>query len=157
MAEVLGVVASGLTIAQIAGQIISSAQQFQALSRYVRNVPENLRSTLDEIEMAAQLFAEVKAFDESAFPGQGSLLQNYLLKCQAASSSLQELVTNIVRPFQKKSKFRAKYLIKAVLKKDEIEELKAKLDSTKASLQMAMTYYSLWGFSLDEIQLAMRS
>lgn len=143
MAEVLGIVASGLTIAQIAAQLLGCVQQLQTLSRYVRKVPANLQSILDEIEMTAQLVAEVKAFDEAAFPGQGSaLLQNHLLKCQAAASSLQELITKIFQPLKTGSKFRTKTLIKAVLKKGEIEELKARLESTKDSLHMAVTCHS---------------
>ena len=143
MAEVLGVVASGISIVQIAAQILGCVQQLQTFSRYIRNVPGDMQSTLDDIEMTVQLFAEVKAFDEVAFPGQGlGLLRNHLLKCQAAASSLQELVTKVIQPLKKDSKFRTKHLIRAVLKKSEIEELKARLDSTKASLQMAVTCHS---------------
>jgi hypothetical protein len=59
MAEVLGVVASGISVVQVAAQPLVCVQQLRAFSRTVRNIPEDLSRTLNELEVLGEVFCQL--------------------------------------------------------------------------------------------------
>lgn len=140
MAEIIGAVASGIALAQVAIQLLRCAEELRTLSRSIHNAPENLQSTLNNIEAVGQIFSSIDTFDECAFPVQiWCLLQSNLLNCEATASDLKALATKLILKLNKTSKFHFVYLIDVHLSKEEMKELTARLESTKSSLQLAMT------------------
>jgi hypothetical protein len=141
MAEVLGVVASGISIVQIAGQLISSAQRLRTLYRSVRDVPEELENTLHEIEVLGQVLSHVEQL-----PDQGMVfLQSSLKNCRTAARTLEVLIERAARSSSKSSRVRAlDRLAIVVMKKDEMKELKMKMDSANRLLGLAMNCYTMY-------------
>jgi hypothetical protein len=145
MAEIVGVVASGISIVQVAGQLLGCIEKLRALHRSMRDVPEDLQSTLKDIETIEQVFSQVQAFDESCFSDQAlSFLRASLENCQAAASALENLITGAILPLKTQSKLRTKHLLQAVFKKEDMKELKVRLESAKALLQLAVSCYQTY-------------
>jgi hypothetical protein len=123
MAEILGVVASGISPVQIAEQLRGCVKQVRTFCRSIRNIPGDLQSTLNEIENVGQLLSHIGGFNDAG----SSLLKESLRNCQAAASALEALTSRTVLPLSGDSKFRPKHLLKAVLKKEEAKELKMRM------------------------------
>lgn len=141
MAEALGVVASCISVAQLLGCV----QHLQTFCRTVRDVPQDLKETLDELEALRQIISgmgEIAAADPSlCLMSRSRMLQASLDRCEAAATALEILTSRIIKPLNTKSKFRPVYLLKAVLKKEEVKELKEKMDSARSTLHLALTCY----------------
>jgi hypothetical protein len=145
MAEVLGIVASGISIAQIAGQLLACVKTLRAFSRAVRDLPEDLSRIFNELEILCEVFYQLDALNEgSASTGGSRFLEASLVQCGAAAATLEALATRTNVSFKEGSNKSGPWkVIKALLKKDELEELKRRLESAKSSLHLAMTCYSL--------------
>jgi hypothetical protein len=125
MAEILGVVASGISVAQIAGQLLSCIQQLRTLCRVLRDI-----------------FYQLGAFKtDSSQPGY-SALRASLVQCHNAASKLEAVAKAGSEPLQS-NKSRKWFLIKAVLKREEVKDLKTQLEAAKSLLHLAVTCYSL--------------
>jgi len=142
MAEVLGVVASGISVAQIAGQLLGCVQQLRTLCRALRDTPGELQGILDELEILGEVFYQLRALQiDSSQPGY-SALRASLGHCRMAASKLETIAVAGSRALQD-SKKRAWFLMKAVLRREEVRELKVQLEAAKSLLHLAMTCYSL--------------
>jgi hypothetical protein len=135
MAEILGVVVSGISVVQIAGQLLGCVKQVQTFCRSIRNIPGDLQSTLNEVKNLGQLLSHIEGFNDAG----SSLLKESLQICQAAASALEALTSRTMLPLSGDSKFRPKHLLKAVLK-EEAKELKMRIDTAQ-----------LASISLDEL------
>lgn len=137
-----GVTVGGL---QILGQLVSCINGLRNLYRSMKNVPEDLQSILKEIETIELILSQVCCFDQScASPEVCSSLQASLENCQAAASALEKLAARALLPLDKRSKLRPKHLLQAVFKKEEIKELKEKLESAKTNLVLAASCYQMY-------------
>jgi hypothetical protein len=67
MAEALGVVASGIAVAQAAGALGKLAMSMRTLWRDVGDVPTIIDHTLQQLEMTAKFIEEVEATDSHHF------------------------------------------------------------------------------------------
>ncbi|KAK6209419.1 hypothetical protein LQW54_006272 [Pestalotiopsis sp. IQ-011] len=63
MAEILGVVASGINIAQLAGQILTTGLELRRLFHEIRDAPEGLSFLLGQIEVIAAALHELNIHD----------------------------------------------------------------------------------------------
>jgi hypothetical protein len=142
MAEILGVVASGISVAQIAGQLLSCIQQLRTLCRVLRDITRELQAILDELEILGEIFYQLGAFKtDSSQPGY-SALRASLVQCHNAASKLEAVAKAGSEPLQS-NKSRKWFLIKAVLKREEVKDLKTQLEAAKSLLHLAVTCYSL--------------
>jgi hypothetical protein len=142
MAEVLGIVASGISVAQIAGQLLGCIQQLRTLCRALRDTPGELREILDELEILGEVFYSLGALEtDSSQPGHAALRAS-LTHCRTAASKLQVVVTRSSRALHGE-RIKPWHLMKAVLKREDIKDMKGQLEATKSSLHLAMTCYSL--------------
>ncbi|KAE9370181.1 ankyrin [Stipitochalara longipes BDJ] len=142
MAEVLGVVASGLSVAQIAGQLLSCIQGLRALCRALRDTPGELQGILDELEILGEIFYQLGPIQTGTSQPGHSALQASLTHCRKAASKLDILANQTLRPLQR-SKHATWFRVKAVLKLEEVRDLKVQLERAKSLLHLAMTCYSL--------------
>lgn len=141
MAEVLGVVASCVSVLQLLGCV----QQLRKFCKTVQDLPEDLKVTLDEIEVFRQVISQIGNNNREISLVVGStLLQSTLDRCEAASSALHALTARIIEPLNKKSNLRPKHLLKAALKKHEIQEMKEKMDSARNMLHLTVTCYNTY-------------
>jgi hypothetical protein len=131
MAEILGVVASGISVAQIAGQLLSCIQQLRTLCRALRDTPGELQGILDELEILGEIFYQLGVINtDTSQPGR-SALQASLTQCRRAASKLEALAFTGSRPLQSK-KTTTWSRVKAVLKREEVRDLKMQLESAKS-------------------------
>jgi len=142
MAEILGVVASGISVAQIAGQLLSCIQGLRALCRALRDTPDELQGILDELEILGEIFYQLGAVQTGASQPGHSALQASLTHCRKATSKLEILASQGSRALQR-SKHKTWFRVKAVLKLEEVRELKVQFEAAKSLLHLAMTCYSL--------------
>ncbi|RDL36102.1 uncharacterized protein BP5553_06714 [Venustampulla echinocandica] len=144
MAEVLGVVASCISVVQLLGCI----QQLRKFCKSVHDVPEELKATLDEMEVFRQVVSQIGNADGNISLVSGSsMLQASLDRCEAAASALEALTARIIAPLNRRSNLRSKHLLKAVLKKEEMKEMKEKMDSARNMLHLAVTCYNTYDLS----------
>ena len=142
MAEVLGVVASGVSVAQVAGQLLSCIQGLRALCRALRDTPGELQGILEELEILGEIFYQLEAVQTvTSLPGD-SALRASLTHCRKAATKLETLANRGSRTPQR-SKHKTLSRVKAVLKLEEVRELKVQLEAAKSLLHLAMTCYSL--------------
>ena len=145
MAELLGVVASGISVVQIAGQLLGCIQQLHAFCRSMRDLPEDLQRTLQELQILSKVFCQVETFgSRDVQTASAGLLHISLLNCQAAARSLETLISKTTKSLADKGKGRQLHLLKATLKKSEMKELRERLDTARSLLHVAMTCYQMW-------------
>jgi chaperonin cofactor prefoldin len=136
MAEIIGVAASVV-------QLLGCIQQLRAFCKAVRGIPQELQATLDEIEYLRQVISTIATNDRNV-PAtlRDNGLQACLEHCRVAAANLEAVTRRTVDLLRKKGILRPGSLVKAVLKKEEIKELKEKLESTKNALNLAVTIHS---------------
>lgn len=145
MAEALGVVASVV-------QLLGCVQQLHIFFKSIRDVPEDMKAKLEEIEYYREFISQAVSTDRNISASGYGILQSSLENCEAATSALQSLITRIIEPLNKRSHLKPVHLIKAVLKKEEIKEPKEKMDSARHMLQLALICNNTYGWSHIEVR-----
>ncbi|GIC94676.1 uncharacterized protein Aud_002005 [Aspergillus udagawae] len=139
MAETLGVAASIVGIASLAGQICSGVQQLYAVVDSVRHAPsdfQNIKNDILLIERVVRGMAE----DCTEIPEH---LDIDLLKCsfELCLSRVNRLLTNIQSFDTPSQKNRTIKLIKATVKKTRVAEFAKELDSAKMTLMLVYQHH----------------
>jgi len=143
MAEVLAVVASGISIVQIAGQLISCAQRLRTLCKKIHDIPVELETTMHEVEVLSQVLSHVEQLPDQEM----DFLQASLKHCQAAAAALEGLIERASFRNGSGSKLRTlDRLTFVIMKKDEMKELKMRMDSAIRLLNLAVTCYTMYMF-----------
>ena len=146
MAEVLGVVASGIAVAQAAQTMGQAVLSLTQLWKQVKDAPETIQHTLDELEMAGELVAEIEAELQSslsALPNDRDSLTSLqclaIQRCRQVHESLRELVDDLATDIA--SSRRRKRVIaktKVVLKKDILVTYEKRLQKALFFLNSAL-------------------
>ncbi|KAG6362390.1 hypothetical protein INS49_010620 [Diaporthe citri] len=155
MAEVLGLVASGLSVAQIAGSIVITSLKVKALLDEVKDAPEGLRNMLDHIELLAPILCEATAGgDEGAgtnlalLPATSHLqqaMQRALAACQAAGEQLELLARSLMSQIEaaRGGVRRKRAAVKIVLKRGTLAQYETRLQRTVQLLSLAQSTYMI--------------
>lgn len=144
MAEILGIVASGISVVQIAGQLLKCIQQLRNACRSIREFPRELQESLNEIQILGEAFQSLQGLRIEQFgSAEAVLLHGSVAHCNAVASSLENVLARVNKPQLGKASGRAWLAVKVVLKKDEISDLKRRLDDARSLLHLAMTCCSL--------------
>lgn len=144
MAELLGVVASGISVVQIAGQLVGCVQQLRTFCRSMRDLPDDLQRALQELQILSEVFCQLETFSSGDIQtASAGLLRMSLLNCQAAACRLEKVTSKSTRSLGGNNKGRPLPLLRVSLKKDEMKELKERLDTAKSLLHLAMTCYQM--------------
>lgn len=153
MAEVLGLVASGLSIAQIAGSIVTASLKLKALLDEVKDAPENLRDMLDHIELLTPILCEATAGGGdvantspphlSATSHLEQALQKVLAACQTAGEQIELLATDLMSQIgvARGGVRRKRAMVKVVLKKGKLAQYEMRLQKTIQLLTLAQNTY----------------
>ncbi|GFG10290.1 putative ankyrin repeat protein RF_0381 [Aspergillus udagawae] len=139
MAETLGVAASIVGIASLAGQICSGVQQLYAVVDSIRHAPsdfQNIKNDILLIERVVRRMAE----DCTELPEH---LDIDLLKCsfELCLSRVNRLLTSIQSFDTPSQKNRTIKLIKATVKKTRVAEFAKELDSAKMTLMLVYQHH----------------
>lgn len=142
MAEVLGIVASGLSVARVSGSILTNSLKLKALLDEVKDAPESLGYTLQYLELLTPILSEFTAngcdipTTVSSPPHPPSNLQqgmqNAFAACRKAAEQLELLVTELKSDIDgaRGGLRRKRAMVKVVLKKATLEKYEARLRNT---------------------------
>lgn len=152
MAEVLGLVASGLSVAQIAGSIVTTGIKVKALLDEVKDAPDNLKHMLEHIELLTPILCEatITGYESAGTTNSLTLaatshLQQALKRCQEASEQLERLAINLISQIDtaRGGVRRKRAMVKVVLKKGMLAEYEMRLQRTIQLLSFAHNAYTL--------------
>ena len=147
MAEIVGVVASGVTIGTIAAQITSSVVKLRSYWDQVQNAPEDIQDMIYEVEALNELLAVVEGSvvrESSPSPlFDPHSLSRCLQHCKIAATRLVELNKSLERDLQATSQLKRRWAsTKVVMKREKIERHEAKLDRAIRLLSFAYQLYT---------------
>jgi len=140
MAELLGVVASGISVASLAIQVVDSVLKLRECWDAIKNAPEDIRYLIDEIETLSLILSDVgnnETQGDLPLIGQESAKRSLEL-CQKGSDILHEVVKGLDDQIGKGKKIGG---FKAILKKGTIERLRDRLRSAQFMLMLSNQAY----------------
>ncbi|KAJ2990764.1 hypothetical protein NUW58_g2790 [Xylaria curta] len=146
MAEILGLVASGVTVAQVAGEILGASLKIKGLLNECNEMPARLELLLNQVEILAPIISEASA-NYDALPYRASLngvLRNAVLHCQMASDQLTSLAGALSIQIDTSRGVKRKLkLVKALLRRDLVEQCESSLQNAVQLLSLAQQTYIL--------------
>lgn len=148
MAEVLGIAASGVALAQVAGQIMTTSIAIKRLFDDVRELPENLRTLLDQINILTPVLVEASCGATGSFAVPSALdvaLGTAATHCSQALDQLTVLATELSEQIaQSRGLKRRLIAIKIALRKDLVAKHEKRLSNAVQLLSIAQQTYLLW-------------
>jgi hypothetical protein len=146
MAEILGVVASGIAVAQVASVVGSTALKLKELFGRLKDVPEAIEDLMNQVDCLAPVLLEAeRLFGQNEVSS--SLLidaatQRSLDYCHKSWHRLSRLVDEIhIQINFKRSLDRKLYRVKFILKQDQLKILEQRLKSALGILQLVQQLY----------------
>jgi hypothetical protein len=152
MAEVLGTVASGIAVAQLAGAIVSSTQKIYTFWKEMKDAPKNIGDLLVEIELLGEVLVEYHTLN-----GQGStphhhsaMLKKIYLHCETAIKELDEVLVTLDEGLKQGGSRARKtwHAFRVVMKGSTLEDLMEKLERAKSMLNLASQCHIMWVYPL---------
>jgi hypothetical protein len=142
MAEVVGVLASGIAVAQLASGIVSSVQKTRALWTSLSDSPKQVADSLREIELLGKVIAGLDIRDHGAGVGQGEEALNDALRfCEEVVGGLEGKLLRLGLGQGKKHQSWAR--VKFLVKEKEVQELVGRLERAKSMLGLAVNCHSM--------------
>ena len=143
MAEVLGVVASGISIGSLAGQLLESLQKIHRFWKNVDGAPKDIGDLIQELQVLASVFYELmnQPADSQALPSQS--IQTCLQYCCKILDELGPIVLKLHGDLAGGKQRKQWASIKSAFKKEDLRELTQRLERSKSTLGIAIDYYRL--------------
>ena len=143
MAEVLGVVASGISIAGLAIQIASSVQQILDFWASMKSAPSDIQILLEELNLLAEILSTVDCDtdNDKTSPRQNSTLKAAQY-CRNAASCIDAVVKDLSDGFAMPRGRRHWTAVKAVLKDNKMAKCLQRLERAKTMLSLAQQCYA---------------
>ena len=143
MAETIGVLASGIAVAQLAGEVGSAIVRLKGLWDEIADAPEKIRELIQDLQILDPLLWEIQIqFNMNNPPIQDwddSSARLSMVYCQQALQALSDHVNDLNDEIATSKGIRRKMVAaKLVLRKDVLRKLETKLQSAIRLLQMAM-------------------
>lgn len=147
MAEVLGVVASGIAVAQLAGQIAGSIVKLKDFWSQVKEAPAEINYLLRELESLNLMLQQMQddRSQQSLLPlsTHNICVQKSLELCKDCAREMCDLVNDLASKVQSKKEWGKKVgSAKIVLKKEDIKNLKRRLKSSIRLLSLSYQYHT---------------
>ncbi|GAW21189.1 hypothetical protein ANO14919_107070 [Xylariales sp. No.14919] len=152
MAEIFGVVASGLSVAQIAGEIIGTCLKIKRLMNDCEDMPAMLEELLNQVEVLAPIISETSAGNDTLplQPPLNAALCNAVSHCQMALDQLRISAETLSNQIEASRGMKRKVrLVKALLKGDRLARCERSLQSAVQFLFLAQQTYI---FALQRVQ-----
>ncbi|OTA87357.1 hypothetical protein M434DRAFT_35401 [Hypoxylon sp. CO27-5] len=146
MAEVLGVAASGIAIAQISTQVGSTVLKLKRLWDEVKDVPDDIADLMEQIECLNPTIWEIENnFDQSGLPPcvwDELASKSTAMYCHKALKNLTGMVDELSLHINNAKKGRRKIAaIKVLLQKDSLRKLERRLENAVRMLTLAQQSY----------------
>lgn len=147
MAEVVGVVGSGIAIATLAAQIASSVVKLKSYLDQIRDAPEDISVLIDEIEDVHFLLSDLED-DQRRNPYSAVLLDNHsasrcLDRCKRGVERLQRVVEEIAVDIKSFNPTKRRWnAAKVIWKRDKIEKYRAELAGALRLMTLSHQIYT---------------
>jgi hypothetical protein len=139
MAE-LGIVASGMGIASLAIQIGDCIVRLKGFCDAVKGAPEEIKHLIEEIETLSFVLSGFETNEQPELnPGHEATTKCFQL-CKKAIGILDGVVKDAEAEIKKRKRIGS---VKAVLKRDVIEKLRARLMTAQSMLMLSSNTYLL--------------
>ncbi|KAB5575317.1 hypothetical protein GE09DRAFT_591201 [Coniochaeta sp. 2T2.1] len=141
MAEVLGIAASGVALAQVAGQILTTSLFIKRLINDIKELPESFKLLLNQVDVLTPVLLEAS----SSGPGSESIpspLESALgaaaLQCSMALDQLRDLASELLDQLEHSRGLKRRLVsIKIAVRKDTITKLEQRLSQAVSLLSIA--------------------
>ncbi|TEY87481.1 hypothetical protein BOTCAL_0001g00070 [Botryotinia calthae] len=144
MAEVLGTVASGIGVAQLAGSLVSSIIKLKGYWDQIKDAPDDIGFLVREIDthhLILRSILESQARMTSSGRPSDTFLEHSLKLCEDSSNELNELVKALEKEMNSSNKWRSKLgATKVVLKNDQLKKLKKRMKNASKVMNLAITW-----------------
>ncbi|KAI9647884.1 hypothetical protein NHQ30_004272 [Ciborinia camelliae] len=144
MAEVLGAVASGISVAQLAGNLASSVIKLKNYWDQIQDAPDDiafLARELDNQQFILRSILESQLKLTSSGRPSNSFLERTLQLCQDSSDELNELVNALAQDINSNSRWKKKLgATKVVLKNDQLKKLKRRMKNATRLMNLAISW-----------------
>ncbi|KAK0640821.1 hypothetical protein B0T16DRAFT_460964 [Cercophora newfieldiana] len=143
MAEVLGVVASGIAVGQAVATLGRAISAVKRLCGEVNEIPDKIAHLLEELEILDPIVADVEnglTAPDAVLAGawNDAAARRAVASCQLAASALENLASSLQARISAVSGARRKVAsLRAVLKKEELALLERRLESAIRVLMVA--------------------
>jgi hypothetical protein len=157
MAEVIGVVASGISIVQLAGQVTACTLKLKAYWDEIREAPTEIKYLVREIDALSLILSQIQ---DGYTGGENVYLQHSLKLCRDGAEELKRLVDEMEMKLSLGGGGRWRRKVgaaKVVLKKEEIKRLKGRLESAVRLLGLAHQSYIGFVFIVYLMRLRLMS
>ena len=146
MAEVIGVVASGVTIGTLATGVAISVFKLRSIWDQVQDAPDEFLYLIGELEHISDMLANSEEFQQrnpiSSLILDSTYISRCLQRCRQAADQLKDLADGLSNDLESSNKLKKKRAAtKIVLKKYQIDKYKARLDRTLRMLTMSHEMY----------------
>lgn len=152
MAEIVGAVASGLSIAQIGGQMLTIALKLRNLLDDIRDAPASLGFLLDQVEVLAPILDQMN-IDES---NEGNIrvqvsvddaLRSASRRCRDAAEGLSLLCSDLSTLIESTRGLKHQLkMTKIAIKKELLEKYERRLYQAVQTLSLAQQNYIMYVF-----------
>lgn len=147
MAEVVGIVASGIAISQAAGMILKTSIKIMGLLQHVRDTPEDIYLLLRKIEFLTTILNESNNDRPGGLPVPAALngaLHAAALQCQMASDELSVLALELADEIGRaRGLKRGLVAVKVAMRRDSLMVHGKRLSHAVEMLQLAQMSYMM--------------
>lgn len=153
MAELVGLIASGISIAQLATQVGGCIVKLKGYWSQVQQAPDNIAHLLREIESLNLILSHIQDDQcraESA--GEDFCMRQSLQLCKEGADELSALVAELAAKIEGKAGMRRRFgSVKIVLRNEEVKRLRRRMKTAIRLLTLA--YQCHTRYSKDPIPL----
>ncbi|KAH7317327.1 hypothetical protein BKA65DRAFT_557532 [Rhexocercosporidium sp. MPI-PUGE-AT-0058] len=141
MAELLGVVSSGMAVVSLAIQAAESIEKLKSFYSLIQSAPEDILFAIDELETLSMVFEEVdRSMQQQLFLDprvKVTVLRSFRL-CRSSGDGLKSLVDGLHAEVMKRKR---RGSFKVALKAEKIKDFVKKLENTKGMMILANQMY----------------
>lgn len=142
MAEILGVVASGIAVGQLAAELLKGVKALHTFLKDTKDAPANLQDVAEELETIAEMLSMLESTMTSSASASApvALFQKCHSRCVKATAEVNAVVAGLQKGLSGESKLRRKWSsVQAALKKGDVENFQRKLESAKSMMNTAIS------------------
>jgi len=138
MAELLGVVASGIGIASLVIQVFDSITKIKSFCNAMKEVPEEIQYLIEEIEALGLVLDDISSM-HSKDECDSRSFDKCISLCRRGADILDTAVKEMSSQIEKQKRIGA---FKAVMKRGQVEKLRERLRSAQFLLMLSHQAYS---------------
>ena len=147
MAEIVGVVASGISIGTLVMGVSSSIVKLKHCFDQVHGAPEDIMELIEELEILGSLFADVEESQRrnnmSSLILDSTSLSGCLQLCKQGLGPLKEITVALSADLDAPNRFKKKWgSAKVVLKKAQLDRYRVKLERAVRLLALSHQLYT---------------